>query len=88
MCENQFPPGTAVYVRQTIQRRDRPLAVEVFGVVETWEDLPTGSWFAHGMRGRLWLKRLTLRKADGECSMLVVDDSTEIARLEARKEET
>jgi len=45
--------------------------------------MPTGSWFARGKDDRLWLKRLRLRKADGETTVLVVDDGTSIAKLEA-----
>jgi len=45
--------------------------------------MPTGSWFARGKDDRLWLKRLRLRKADGEVSLLVVDDGTLIAKLGA-----
>ena len=42
----QFPPGTSVCVRQTIQRRDGPVEAQVTGVVEAWEEQPTGSWYA------------------------------------------
>jgi hypothetical protein len=35
--------------------------------------------------GKLWLRRLKLRKADGEMVFLVIDDSTEIAKLAAVK---
>jgi len=78
-----FPPGTPVCVKQTITYRGRPVDTEVVGVVEFWEDLPTGSWYAHGKHDRLWLKRLKLRKLDGEVTLLVIDDRTEIAKLEA-----
>lgn len=83
MSESLFPPGTPVCVRQTVRRRDQSYQAEVIGIVEAWEDLPTGSWYAHGRNDKLWLKRLRLRKADGEFTLLVIDDSTEIARLEA-----
>ncbi len=83
MSDSDFPPGTPVRVRQVTERRDGPLEAEVLGVVEAWEDLPTGSWHAHGKKDKLWLKRLKLRKVDGEVSMLVIDDGTHIARLEA-----
>ena len=83
MSQSLFPPGTPVCVRQTVRRRDRSYEAEVVGVVEAWEELPTGSWYAHGRKDKLWLKRLKLRKADGEVTLLVIDDRTEIARLEA-----
>lgn len=83
--EAKFPRGTPVLVRQTILRRGEPIVVETAGVVEAWEDRPTGSWFAHGKNDRLWLHRLKLRKADGEITLLVLDENTSIAKLEAEK---
>lgn len=88
MSETLFPPGTSVRVRQTVRRRSESYVAEVVGVVQAWEQLPTGSWHAHGKPGvpgsnesQLWLKRLKLRKPDGEVSCLVIDDSTAIAKL-------
>ena len=83
--ESQFPAGTPVCVTLRTQRRGRPYPAEVIGVVEAWEESPTGSWFAHGKDDKLWLKRLRLRKADGEITLLVIDDSTAIAKLEPAK---
>jgi len=82
-----FPPGTPVCVRQRVRRRDQDLTItiEVVGTVEEWESLPTGSWYAHGHKDKLWLNRLKLRKVDGELTLLVIDDFTEIARLEPAK---
>jgi hypothetical protein len=99
MSMSSFPPGTPVCVKQTVKRRDDSYEVEVVGVVELWEDEPTGSWHAFGRSkssgsmpsatnpsgGKLWLRRLKLRKADGEMVFLVIDDSTEIAKLAAVK---
>jgi len=81
--EAAFPPGTPVCVSETTRRRDQSIQTRVIGVVDAWEDMPTGSWFAHGKNDKLWLKRLRLRKADGETTVLVVDDGTSIAKLEA-----
>ncbi len=81
LIESTFPPGTPVCVRQTVMRREGAIEIEIVGVVESWQERPTGSWYAHGRHDRLWLKRLTLRKVDGEVTSLVVDDSTTIARL-------
>ncbi|MEK6676242.1 MAG: hypothetical protein AABZ47_11395 [Planctomycetota bacterium] len=83
MLEDQFPPGTPVCVLQKVDMSTHPIEAETIGTVESWEDKPTGSWFAHGKNDRLWLKRLTLRKSDGELTMLSIDNSTTIARLEA-----
>ncbi len=83
MLEAQFPPGTPVRVRQITQRRGTPLEATAVGVVQEWESRPTGSWYAHGKHGRLWLMRLRLRKVDGEQTLIVIDENTHIARLEA-----
>ena len=81
--EAAFPPGTPVCVTETTLLRNKPIETQIIGVVQAWEDMPTGSWFARGKDDRLWLKRLRLRKADGEITVLVVDDGTSIAKLEA-----
>jgi len=64
--EEQFPKGTPVRVIQTTRRREASYEAESVGVVEAWEDRPTGSWYAHGKNDKLWLRRLKLTKADGE----------------------
>lgn len=84
MPEQLFPAGTPVCISEEIRRRDRVARTTTCGVVEAWEELPTGSWHAHGKHDRLWLRRLRLRKVDGEISLLVVDDSTKIAKLMAK----
>ena len=80
--QSQFPPGTPVCVKQQVDRRDQAYQAEVVGVVESWEECPTGSWLANSPGGKLQLNRLRLKKADGELVLLVIDDSTEIAKLE------
>jgi len=82
-CETTFAPGTPVCVTETTFRRGQTIRTQVVGVVDAWESLPTGSWFAHGKKDKLWLKRLRLRKADGEITLLVMDDGAAIAKLEA-----
>jgi hypothetical protein len=85
MYEAQFPAGTPVAVRQIVQRRGAAWQSEITGVIESWEERPTGSWYAHGKNDKLWLQRLTLRKMDGEITTVVIDDKTYLARLEATK---
>ncbi|MFQ5590741.1 MAG: hypothetical protein ACE5HE_06245 [Phycisphaerae bacterium] len=84
MLDSEFPAGTPVCVMQTIQLRGQNMSIEVVGVVEEWEELPTGSWYAHGKGDKLWLKRLRIRKVDGEHTLLIVDNSTSMAKLEAQ----
>ena len=81
--DEMFPAATPVCVRQTVERRGESFSAEVVGTVESWERQPTGSWHVRGKNARLWLDRLVLRKADGELVLLVIDDSTEIARIES-----
>jgi hypothetical protein len=81
--EVSFPPGSRVCVTEVTSRRAGPVEVRTFGVVEAWEEAPTGSWYAHGKNDRLWLRRLKLKKADGEIAILVVDDGTSVARWDA-----
>ncbi len=83
MNESMFPPGTPVCVRQTIIKRGENIVSETVGVVESWDENPTGSWFVHGKNDRLQLKRLTLRKVDNELTSIVIDDATSIAKIEA-----
>jgi hypothetical protein len=85
MPELSFPPGTPVCVTEVTWRRDRSVEVRTVGVVDAWEEMPTGSWHAHGRKDRLWLRRLKLRKLDGEVTLLVVDDGTSMAKLKPAK---
>ncbi len=87
MLDSQFPPGTPVCVRQTIELRGQDIETEIVGVIEAWEESPTGSWYAHARDGKLQLRRLKLRKVDGEITLLIVDNKTSIAKLEARTPE-
>ena len=82
-AQAQFPPGTPVCVTMLTRFRDREIESRVVGTVEAWDHLPTGSWYAHGKDDLLWLDRVRLRRVDGEITLLVIDDATTIARLEA-----
>ncbi len=85
MNQSLFPPGTPVCVKQQVNRRGESYEAEVVGVVVGWEEQATGSWHAHSKEGKLHLTRLRLCKEDGELVLLVIDDSTVIAKLEAAK---
>ncbi len=71
---SQFKPGVQVRVVQQIAARDHTFTSDVRGIVVSFSQKPTGSWFAHGKDDRLWLDRLTLRKPDGELITLNLDD--------------
>lgn len=83
--QQQFPKGTPVCVRLMVRRRGPDTVTVIYGVVDGWAMARTGSWYAHGKNQRLWLPRLKLRKEDGEESLIVLDDATEIARIDAVK---
>jgi hypothetical protein len=81
----RLPEGTPVLVIQRIHQTDTSYAAETAGVIESWQEEPTGAWYAHGRKGKLWILRLRLRKADGELTTLTIDDQTRIYPLEAAK---
>jgi hypothetical protein len=66
-------PGTQVRVIQQIAARDHSFSSEIRGTVVDFSQQETGSWYAHGKDDKLWLDRLTLRKADGELITLNLD---------------
>jgi hypothetical protein len=82
MFRERLPKGTQARVVQGIHQEDPSYTAETVGVIEAWEEEPTGAWFAHDPEGRLSLQRLRLRKPDGEVSVLTIDDQTEVHRVE------
>lgn len=78
-------PGARVKVTQQIAARDYAWISEVRGTVLSYEQKPTGSWFAHSRGDKLWLDRLTLQKDDGEITSLVLD---EFSNIEIEREAT
>jgi hypothetical protein len=66
-------PGTQVRVIQQIAALDHSFSSEIRGTVVDFSQQETGSWYAHGKDDKLWLDRLTLRKADGELITLNLD---------------
>ena len=77
----ELQPGARVRVHQRIRQQDRWVDFAVEGEVVSFERRPTGSWFAHGKNGRLWLNRIVLKKPDGEQSELAIDEQTQIERI-------
>ena len=74
----QLIPGARVQVIQQIPHRDRVWTQTVNGTIVTYEQRPTGSWYAHSRNDKLWLDRLVLRKPDGEITTLNLDDYTSL----------
>ena len=87
MLSSQLSRGTLVRVIQQIHQSDPSYSAEIVGVIEDWYEDPTGAWFAHGRKGKLWLQRLRLRKVDGEISVLTVNDQTRIHPIESVEEQ-
>lgn len=77
-------PGARVRVTQQIAARDYTWANETTGAVVSYEQKPTGSWYAHGKDDKLWLDRLTVRKLDGELTTLNLDEFSKIEILPAK----
>jgi hypothetical protein len=78
----ELRPSQVVRVVQMIAARDGAWQTEVRGRVVSASREPTGSWFAHGRNGRLWLDRLRIQKADGEIADLVLDRESVVTILD------
>ena len=74
----QLKPGVTVRVTQQIPHRDHAWADEVRGVIVSYQQKQTGSWFAHSKNDKLWLDRLTLRRPDGELVALNLDEYSRV----------
>jgi hypothetical protein len=74
----QLKPGTRVKVTQQIAGRYYAWPTEVSGTIVSYQQRPTGSWFAHSKDDKLWLDRLTLRKEDGEITTLNLDEYSNV----------
>ena len=70
---SQLVPGARVLVTQQIPHGNRPWTQQIQGTVISYEQKPTGSWFAHAKGDRLWLDRLVIKKLDGEITSLNLD---------------
>src|SRR6266704_4494185 len=81
----KLKPGAAVRVTQQIPHRDHTWTDEIRGTVVSFEQKPTGSWFAHSKNDRLWLDRLSIRRHDGELLTLNLDDYSRVEVEEQRQ---
>lgn len=81
MRVDQLSVGDRIRVLQQIDRREGNWTTEVTGVVEAVLDAPTGSWYAHGKKDKYWLKRIKLRKDDGEISLISLDEDSRVILL-------
>ncbi len=74
--------GQRVEISQTVGRRARPWRSTITGVIEKITEQKTGSWYAHAKDDKLWLRRVELRKDDGELTLLTLDRFSEIRLLD------
>ena len=78
---NELKPGQRIRVVQTIARREGDWRGDTQGVIVEVEQEPTGSWYAHGRDDKHWLRRVRLRKDDGELTTLTLDQHSEVELL-------
>lgn len=71
-------PGTHIVVTQQIPARDRTWTTIVRGVIISYDQRSTGSWYAHAHGDKLWLDRLIIRKDDGEIVTLNLDEYSNV----------
>lgn len=72
----ELKAGQRIRIYQEIERREGNWRNEIIGTVVEVMPQKTGSWNAHGRDDRLWLNRIRIRKADGEESLISVDQHT------------
>ncbi len=82
MTQIELKAGQRVRIRQTIERREGLWTSETVGTVLSVDAEKTESWFAHSQDNKLWLRRLRLRKDDGELTTLTLDRHSEVQVLE------
>jgi hypothetical protein len=77
----ELKPGQRIRIRQLIDRREGAWRADVEGEVLEILEEPTGSWFAHAKDDRLWLRRIRLRKPNGEITTITLDQYSQLAPL-------
>jgi hypothetical protein len=73
-----YAPGTVVRITEQIPRRLDTYTSVVTGTVVRQERQKSGSWFARNQNNKVWLDRLIIQKADGEISILNLDEYTNV----------
>lgn len=76
-----FKPGQRVRITQQVPRQTKVSTATIEGVVETFEQSKTGSWYAHSEDKKLWLDRLRIRKDDGEIIYCNLDQFSRVEVL-------
>lgn len=76
--EQGFRIGQRVRVTQQVPRLSGAMSLTVEGVVVSFGQGKTGSWFAHSRDHKLWLDRVELRKDDGELVVCNLDQYSRV----------
>lgn len=74
----EFEVGRRVRVVQQFSRLSGTTTSRVEGVVASFGQSKTGSWFAHSKDKKLWLDRVELIKDDGERVVCNLDQYTQV----------
>lgn len=82
LLPHEYRVGQRVRVTQQIPRIKDVLSTTVEGRVVKFGQQKTGSWYAHGKDGRLWLDRLLLEKDDGEKVTCNLDQYSRVELIE------
>ena len=82
---DKLAPGSRVRIEQRIDRREGNWTAVIEGEVIKVSTAPTGSWFAHGDHERYLLKRIRLRKDNGEVTVVALDEDSRLTVLENSK---
>ena len=76
-----YAPGQRVKVTQQVPRLSGVMVTSVEGTVVKFEQVKTGSWYAHSKDHKLWMDRRVLRKDDGEIVVLNLDQYSAVEVL-------
>lgn len=82
----QLAPNQQIRVDQTIRRREGAWTTSIEGTILEILDAPTGSWYAHSPNDRYWLRRIRLRKSNGEVTMISLDEDSVVSVLQPQPE--
>ncbi len=74
--------GAKVKVTQCVELAPASFKIVVTGTLYARDRFPTISAFAGGERGRYWVERVYIEKADGERCGILLDQNTVLERVE------
>lgn len=83
-----YQPGDRVRVTQQVPHLGNGDATfttkPIEGVVVSYSQAKTGSWYAHSKDHKLWLDRLEVRREDGELVVINLDQYSSVEILESK----